>query len=109
LQSILFFSSVKPHIKRYLNITAAEPNSGTLECHTEGKPTPTITFQKVGNGYEYQEGSNEGGRIVVRSEELVSRLTVNNLKPDDTGNYTCKAVNSAGIAAQNGTITVQCE
>lgn len=45
----------------------------------------------------------------MRSDGSVSRLTISNTNPDDSSNYTCKAVNDAGEAALNGTITVQCE
>ena len=52
----------------------------------------------------------EGGRITVRKvNEGHYEMRVANTNPDDTSNYTCRAVNEAGEAAQNGTITVQCE
>lgn len=36
-------------------------------------------------------------------------LKINNLTPEDTSNYTCKANNRGGFDDQNGVITVECK
>ena len=36
-------------------------------------------------------------------------LTIDSLRPEDKANYTCKSLNKADFAEQNGTIMVECK
>ena len=52
----------------------------------------------------------DGGRIMM--ENIVDnnlKLTINDLRPTDTHNYTCRTDNRGGTFFRNGTITVQCK
>ncbi len=52
----------------------------------------------------------EGDRIIVVSPAPNQLdLTISNLKPEDSSNYTCIAENSGGKMYRNGTIIVECE
>jgi len=98
---------VPPRINDIVNETAREGASQTLRCITEADPAPEMTFTKVKTGFTYEHGANEAGRITVATPtpgELT--LTINNLNPQDTSNYTCHAKNKGGEQRKNGTITV---
>ena len=47
--------------------------------------------------------------MVTKVESGRSELTINDLTPEDTGNYTCTSENTAGFNEVNGTIIVNCE
>jgi len=58
----------------------------------------------------YHYWFQENGRIMVKKLDLRrATLTINNLEPADTANYTCKCSNTGGVHALNSTITVHCE
>ena len=50
--------AVKPHITRYYNVTVIEGREAVIECHSDGEPSPRITFRKVGKNFDYEEGEN---------------------------------------------------
>lgn len=98
---------VPPFILEYRDVTGEENQGTTISCMTEGDPPPEMVFRKVGNNYDYELGENDNGRIIVKKEDSRrATLTINNLTPTDTGNYTCSCTNTGGKHALNGTITV---
>lgn len=67
-----------------------------------------MTFRNVKNDYDYKEGANENGRVIVRNTQSGRlELSIDSLLPNDTANYTCKSHNEGGFAEQNGTIIVE--
>ncbi|XP_056628956.1 hemicentin-1 isoform X2 [Triplophysa dalaica] len=61
-----------------------------LECQVMGTPTPKISWLR--NGITLEKGNTE--HIDISPDG--STLTLLNIKPDDSGTYTCLAVSSAG-------------
>ena len=52
----------------------------------------------------------EGDRVqVVSPAQNQLDLTITNLRPEDSSNYTCIAENSGGKMYRNGTIIVECK
>ena len=99
---------IPPKIYQYFNMTQKIDNSVTLTCLSEDEPPPDMAFRKVTNDYDYVDGENEEGRVVVRSPSPGRiELSIEQLLPRDTANYTCKATNQGGFAEQNGTIIVE--
>ncbi|RXN06313.1 hemicentin-1 [Labeo rohita] len=82
-------------IKAY---TVAVDASVTLQCHSEGFPTPSITWHK--NGQPLSES--------VRQRVLsTGALQIAFAQPGDTGRYTCTAANVAGTTSLEMSLTVQ--
>lgn len=72
----------------------------TLQCHSEGFPTPSITWYKDGKPL------NESVRQRVLS---TGALQVTFAQPGDMGRYTCTAANVAGSISLAMSLTVQSE
>ncbi|KAM9324527.1 hemicentin-1 [Gastrophryne carolinensis] len=70
-------------------ITVIVNNPVTLECEATGFPAPMLTWLKDGIPV-----SSSSGRIQILSGGRV--LTIANVQLEDTGKYTCVAVNAAG-------------
>jgi hypothetical protein len=101
----------------YLNLSVAPSISGTsisesrtiggnisFECPASGVPMPSITWKKGSTPI-----TTSGGRITISN----SSLLINNIQPDDVGDYTCVAVNSVGsddltssLSAVNGMFVI---
>ncbi|KAI7799480.1 hemicentin-1 isoform X1 [Triplophysa rosa] len=78
--------------------TVALDASVTLQCHSEGFPTPSITWYKDGKPL------NESVRQRVLS---TGALQVAFAQPGDMGRYTCTAANVAGSISLVMSLTVQ--
>lgn len=72
----------------------------TLVCIIEGKPN-TVRWLKNG-----QQITNDHRCHIKTAESGICTLVVKNLTPDDSGIYTCEAVNKFGVTSYNGNITV---
>uniref|UniRef100_A0A8C2ZWU4 Hemicentin-1 n=1 Tax=Cyclopterus lumpus TaxID=8103 RepID=A0A8C2ZWU4_CYCLU len=73
-------------------------SSGTLHCHTDGSPPPSVTWHKDGQPL----------RESVRQRVLNSgSLQIAFIQPSDTGRYTCTAANAAGTVSHEMSLTVQ--
>jgi len=100
---------VRPTIWELRDTQAEEGKQGKLLCKSSGDPPPEMTWRKSPhNDYDYSNGPNEGGRIIVQKVnpgEL--ELVINNVTPDDTSNYTCSATNQGGNDKKNGTFAAQ--
>jgi len=98
---------VRPNIYELRNVSQTEGLQTTLVCKSRGDPDPLMTWRKVGNPFDFEDGDNEGGRINVQKQgagEL--HLKIKNLSPSDTSNYTCTSTNTAGRSERNGTVIV---
>ena len=69
------------------NVTALTNTSITIQCHTSGVPTPTVTWTKDGQEILH------GGRYTVLDD---GSLLIRESNEEDTGRYTCTADSVAG-------------
>ncbi|XP_016112004.1 hemicentin-1 [Sinocyclocheilus grahami] len=72
----------------------------TLECRVMGTPTPKVSWLK--NGKTLENGNKE--HIAISPDG--STLTLLNIRPEDSGTYTCLAVSSAGQESKIYTLFV---
>ena len=79
------------------NLTVTTPEMAQFRCNATGVPRPTIEWY-----YEYSTTSSGLmnntnvmiAEVLTGDRELLSTLTLDTTTlPDDSGNYTCKAVN----------------
>nr|XP_055041763.1 hemicentin-1 isoform X2 [Misgurnus anguillicaudatus] len=90
---------VPPVITSYIKAyTVALDGSVTLQCNSEGFPTPSITWYKDG------QPLSESVRQRVLS---TGALQIAFAQPGDTGRYTCTAANVAGSISLEMSLTVQ--
>ena len=83
----------KPVIGRKQQISAKEGSNIFLSCTTEGYPQ--VTFQWYFNGQFLQNGST---------------LRIRNLKRQDTGSYTCHAINEfKAVESDPSVLNVTCK
>uniref|UniRef100_A0A3B5KWG1 Ig-like domain-containing protein n=1 Tax=Xiphophorus couchianus TaxID=32473 RepID=A0A3B5KWG1_9TELE len=80
----------------FVDINVIQGETATIPCRTTGDPAPTVTWfspsfiiipQNLGSGLSSQ-------RVVAISD---GTLEVSSAQKIDSGNYTCRASNSAGI------------
>ena len=64
-----------------------------------GNPTPQVTWELDGQKIDSEEGD-------LRFENGVASLTLEDAMPEDSGKYTCVAVNSEGKATRECHVTV---
>lgn len=72
----------------------------TLVCIVEGNPS-TVRWLKNG-----QQITNDHRCHIKTAENGICTLVIKNLTPNDSGIYTCEAVNKFGVTSYNGNITV---
>ena len=80
---LLFFSDSPSATASGRNTSVSVGSSVSFTCPVDGNPEPTITWYK---------GSNAGGTVLFSGKTLNFPQT----KADDTGCYTCSAINSLG-------------
>ncbi|KAM9832699.1 leucine-rich repeats and immunoglobulin-like domains protein 1 [Aulostomus maculatus] len=72
-----------------------------LECSAEGHPTPQVAWQKD-EGTDFP-AARERRMHVMPGDDV---FFIMNVKPEDTGVYSCTAKNRAGTVSANATLTV---
>jgi hemicentin len=80
------------------NISVFEEHPITLECFAQGDPKPQVLWYK------------NGQRIVTDSRvyfDSYGYLTVVNVKVSDSGDYLCRAENTAGFATHSFHLSVK--
>ncbi|CAH1395285.1 unnamed protein product [Nezara viridula] len=84
----------KPVFKKLLSDTLVKVGETvSLECIVDGKPTPTVTWSL--NNIELQQSN----RIHMSQDaEGLCLLKIKDIKPEDRGVYTAKAINQLGEA-----------
>ncbi|XP_048868536.1 obscurin-like isoform X15 [Brienomyrus brachyistius] len=73
-----------------------------LACKVIGTPKPSVTWYKDGRPIEV-----DPHHIIIEDPDGSCTLILDNLTADDSGQYMCFAVSSAGSASSLGKITVQ--
>jgi Immunoglobulin I-set domain len=75
-------------------IKSAEKTEGesvTFQVKADGSPKPTASWRKDG-----MELKSDGKNIIIKEEAGLHTLTVNGLKREDAGNYSCLLSNAFG-------------
>lgn len=85
-------------------ISVSINSSAILECRCKGYPKPNIIWEKDGKQIE----PNEKFRFLFADAESMS-LIIRNIKAEDAGNYTLKAVNDLGEDTANISLNVKCK
>lgn len=96
LLSSLFFS-----FQGLKNVTVIEGESVTLECHISGYPSPKVTWYRE----DYQIESSIDFQITFQSG--IARLMIREAFAEDSGRFTCSAVNEAGTVSTSCYLAVQ--
>ncbi len=88
-----------------LNITSdtdvLEKDSFKIVCVIDGLPFPEVVWFK--DNVMIQNQNNL--RINVNLDGISSTISINSSSTDDSGMYTCVAINDVG--SDNGTVTIQ--
>ncbi|XP_031816253.1 titin isoform X4 [Sarcophilus harrisii] len=83
------------------NVTVIEGESVTLECHISGHPSPTVMWYRE----DYQIESSIDFQITFQSG--IARLMIREAFAEDSGRFTCTAVNEAGTVSTSCYLAVQ--
>ncbi|XP_069326391.1 titin isoform X5 [Eulemur rufifrons] len=83
------------------NVTVIEGESVTLECHISGYPSPTVTWYRE----DYQIESSIDFQIIFQNG--IARLMIREAFAEDSGRFTCTAVNEAGTVSTSCYLAVQ--
>uniref|UniRef100_A0A8C9WAH4 Neuregulin 2 n=1 Tax=Scleropages formosus TaxID=113540 RepID=A0A8C9WAH4_SCLFO len=90
-----------PRLKRLRNQLLEEGDRLTLKCEASGNPSPTYTWYKDGSELKKSK------EIKIKSSKKNSRVQINRVRLEDSGNYTCVAENLLGKENTTSTINVQ--
>lgn len=82
-------------------MTVIEGESVTLECHISGYPSPKVTWYRE----DYQIESSIDFQITFQSG--IARLMIREAFAEDSGQFTCSAVNEAGTVSTSCYLAVQ--
>ena len=94
-QSISAPSLLQPPVQTTVN----KSQTAILKCTAVGNPPPRVTWSKVNSTLPV-------GRHVVESS---GALILQDITPEDEGQYTCKAENLLGSINASARLTVQCK
>ena len=94
-QSISAPSLLQPPVETTINASL----TAILKCTAAGNPPPKVTWFKVNSTLPV-------GRHVVESS---GALILQDIRPEDEGQYTCKAENVMGTINASARLTVQCK
>ena len=91
------------------DVEAEYHDNVTLSCIAEGLPPPNITWfvqPSGGSPSELMEDTNIAIEIETVDDGASSTLTLYNVQPSDTANYTCSIVNCLGETEDTAVVTV---
>ena len=86
-------------LQRPVQTTVNASLTAILKCTAAGNPPPKVTWFKVNSTLPV-------GRHVVESS---GALILQDIRPEDEGQYTCKAENLMGTINASARLTVQCK
>ncbi|KAG8174364.1 hypothetical protein JTE90_011416 [Oedothorax gibbosus] len=74
------------------NIDTVVGKNDTFECSASGRPNPTITWKKNGDGKSNDENVISNGKFIIKN----GKLTIVHVQKEDEGKYTCMVTNGVG-------------
>lgn len=99
---IVLVISVKPFLIRGPHdSTVVEGSSVTFQCRVGGDPMPDVLWRRSASG-----GNMPLDRVHILEDRS---LRLENVVPDDEGEYSCEADNAVGAISATGTLTVHCK
>ena len=113
---IICYTTVVPVITTPpTNLTVVSPDSATFNCTATAKPQAVIQWTRNGIILNDTMGkftisySTEGDCIITDPPSdcvITSTLDINNVVPNDRGEYVCTAINAAGSDIASVSLTV---
>lgn len=111
--SVTFYFAIKPkarNVGRHSPILATTDDRVALRCEAEGWPRPDIYWLKDNKnissyekeGYYIENIPTKGSKV----KSIASELTIVAAQPDNSGEFTCVAVNEIGVSKYNITVVV---
>lgn len=93
-----------PELKEYfLDADANASDSKILHCKFAGYPIPAVTWNHdIANAQQLDS-------VRIEASEVISRLAINNLTHEDSGNISCTARTILGQSKAEGTLNVHGE
>lgn len=89
-------------VKRLASVRVMDGDSVNLTCVVQGKPIPKVEW------FHDSKPINEGKQItILQDSEGVCNLAINEVFPEDAGEYTCQAINPVGEAICTATLIVE--
>ena len=90
-----------PELKEYfLDADANASDSKILHCKFAGYPIPAVTWNHdIVNAQQLDS-------VRIEASEVISRLAINNLTHEDSGNISCTARTILGQSKAEGTVNV---
>lgn len=76
-------------------------DSCQLECKISGSPEIKIVW------YKNEQEIHASDKFQIIFSDSVTVLTIADVNPEDSGDYICEALNSAGTASCSSTVTVK--
>lgn len=89
--------------KTLSDLTINDGDSLTLTAHVKGDPDPQIVWTKNGKPLSSSEV------VDLKYKNGIAKLHINEVYPEDEGEYVCKATNSVGNAETKCKLTVKRE
>jgi len=91
-------------------VQAVERDNVTLSCTAEGRPLPNITWlvepYSGGAPVEIERDSGATEQRNKSAHQTTGFLTLQNVRPIDTGNYTCNTSNRLGSNTSKALVEV---
>ncbi|KAJ8898112.1 hypothetical protein PR048_003472 [Dryococelus australis] len=93
-----------PVVRRGLkDLRCCDGDAVTLECRVQATPAPDVRWEKGGRLLPL------GGDIVAEFDGETARLTIQQVYPEDEGEYTCVVYNELGKASTSACLVVDGE
>lgn len=94
--------SVKPFlIKGPTDAISLAGNSVEFQCRVGGDPLPDVLWRRTAGA-----GNMPLGRVHILEDRS---LRLENVTPEDEGEYSCEADNAVGTVTASATLTVYCK
>uniref|UniRef100_A0ABM0MP99 Basement membrane-specific heparan sulfate proteoglycan core protein-like n=1 Tax=Saccoglossus kowalevskii TaxID=10224 RepID=A0ABM0MP99_SACKO len=88
-------------------------STAILRCITEGDPKPSITWSRAGGELTSNHQvsyilawTKKGDNLPPNADDFMGRLTIRNIRPEDTGTYICTGSNQYAVDTGVAQLTI---